>query len=78
MKGIVMPRTRYRTLLAYFTAERGRATRLAHQLHVSEAIISMWANGSRRIPAERCRGIFLRTRVNLAGLRPDLFRRRKS
>ena len=71
-----MTRTRYHTLLAYLNDERGRATRLARQLHVSEAIVSMWANGSRRIPAERCRRIFLYTRVNLTGLRPDLFKRK--
>lgn len=70
-----MTRRRYRTLLAYLAAERGRATRLARQLHVSEAIISMWANGSRRVPAERCRQIRVFTGVALTGLRPDLFKR---
>jgi DNA-binding transcriptional regulator YdaS (Cro superfamily) len=63
------------TLFQYLRQCRGRASHLAACLAVSPALVSMWAHGSRRIPAERCRQISALTGVPLKSLRPDCFGR---
>lgn len=61
------------TLRAFLTHTRGRTTSLANALGVSVAIVSMWANKRRRIPAEQCAAIHRATGVPLKSLRRDLF-----
>jgi DNA-binding transcriptional regulator YdaS (Cro superfamily) len=61
------------TLRAYLKVKRGRTTLLAKALGVSVAIVSMWANKQRRIPAEQCGQISLITGVPMRSLRRDLF-----
>jgi DNA-binding transcriptional regulator YdaS (Cro superfamily) len=61
------------TLRAYLKQQRGRTTLLAHALGVSVAIVSMWANKQRRIPAEQCDQISRITGVPKGSLRRDLF-----
>ena len=39
--------------LATYTAERGRAAKLARALNVSPVLISQWASGSRPVPEDR-------------------------
>ncbi len=63
------------TLRAYLKEERGRTTALAEALNVSIAIVSMWANGQRRVPAEMCGRILKATGVPLHALRKDLFKK---
>lgn len=64
------------TLHTYLAHKRGRVTTLAHELGVCISLVSMWANGIRRIPAEQCYPIRDHTGVPLFQLRPDLFPRR--
>jgi DNA-binding transcriptional regulator YdaS (Cro superfamily) len=61
------------TLRAYLKVKRGRTTLLAKALGVSVAIVSMWANKQRRIPAEQCNQISRITGVPMRSLRRDLF-----
>jgi DNA-binding transcriptional regulator YdaS (Cro superfamily) len=61
------------TLRAHLKGKRGRTTGLAKWLGVSVAVVSMWANKKRRIPAEQCARIAHYTGVSMASLRRDLF-----
>ena len=61
------------TLRRYLKEERGRTTLLAKALGMSIAIVSYWANGQRRIPAEMCGRISKITGVEMRALRRDLF-----
>ena len=61
------------TLRAYLNTKRGRTTLLAKALGVSVAIVSMWANKQRRIPAEQCDQISRITGVPKTSLRRDVF-----
>lgn len=62
------------TLQQYLRHRRGSATALAKQLRIPISLVSMWANGSRLVPAERCMAIERATRgkVTVRMLRPDL------
>lgn len=64
------------TLRSYLKESRGRTTLLAEALGVSIALVSYWANGLRRIPAERCKQLSKITGVPLESLRRDLFGRK--
>lgn len=62
------------TLKAYLAQVRGRTTALSKTLHVTISLVSMWATGSRAVPAERCLEIERATggRVLAHRLRPDV------
>ncbi len=66
------------TLRAFLSTKRGRTTLLARALGVSVAIVSMWANKRRRIPAEQCAAIHRATGVPLVSLRRDLFSQKEA
>lgn len=56
-------------------AEAGGQTSLANAIGVSPSFVNQWVNGSRPVPATRCRAIESATegRVTCADLRPDVF-----
>jgi DNA-binding transcriptional regulator YdaS (Cro superfamily) len=58
----------------YLEQERGRSTELADLLGVVPSLISMWASGSRKVPAEWCMEIEHATggKVKAEDMRPDL------
>ncbi|MCB0252548.1 MAG: helix-turn-helix domain-containing protein [Anaerolineae bacterium] len=60
--------------LSVFVEPRGAAAKLARILDVSPVLISQWANGVRRVPAERCPDIERATGgvVRCEDLRPDI------
>jgi DNA-binding transcriptional regulator YdaS (Cro superfamily) len=68
----------------YIKGERGRMSQLASRLGVVPSLVSMWANGSRKVPAEWCMDIEHATdgKVKAEDMRPDLnwkrFRKAKS
>ncbi|HHH0383830.1 TPA: transcriptional regulator [Yersinia enterocolitica] len=61
-------------LKTYTSKQRGNATRLSRDLDVDQSLISLWANGVRPIPAERCLEIEKITEgeVTCEELRPDV------
>lgn len=61
-------------LKTYTSKQRGNATRLSRDLNVDQSLISLWANGVRPIPAERCLEIEKITEgaVTCEELRPDV------
>lgn len=63
------------TLDEYVSQERGLQNQLARLLKISPVLISQWAGGSRRVPAERCLPIEEATNgaVTRYELRPDVF-----
>lgn len=62
------------TLKQYVICQRGRLTELAKRLGIVPSLVSMWANGRREVPAERCIEIEHATdgQVKTEDLRPDL------
>lgn len=66
------------TLLQYLRHQRGRTSQLARALGVPVSLVSMWATGSRQVPAGRCITIERITNgsVTVRALRPDLSWRR--
>lgn len=61
-------------LKTYTSKRRGNATRLGRDLGVDQSLISLWANGARPTPAERCLEIEKVTEgvVTCEELRPDV------
>ncbi|HDL7428374.1 TPA: helix-turn-helix domain-containing protein [Yersinia enterocolitica] len=61
-------------LKTYTSKQRGNATRLSRDLNVDQSLISLWANGVRPIPADRCPEIEKITQgaVTCEELRPDV------
>lgn len=61
-------------LKTYTSKQRGNAMRLSRDLEVDQSLISLWANGARQIPAERCPEIEKITEgaVTCEELRPDV------
>lgn len=61
-------------LKTYTSKQRGNATRLSRDLDVDQSLVSLWANGVRPIPAERCLEIEKITEgtVTCEELRPDV------
>ena len=50
----------------------GSAVELARQIGASSVLISQWASGLRRVPAERCPPIEAATGIRCEDLRPDV------
>lgn len=61
-------------LADYFAAERGAQSRLAAATKIPAPLLSQWATGTRRVPAERCPEIERATEgaVRCEELRPDV------
>ena len=66
-------KTRGAELLGEWGAfERGRFADLASQIKVSPPVVSDWAAGKKRIPAEQCPKIEEHTGIRCEDLRPDV------
>ena len=66
-------KTRGAELLGEWGAfERGRFADLASQIKVSPPVVSDWAAGKKRIPAEQCPKIEEYTGIRCEELRPDV------
>ncbi|SIR00461.1 helix-turn-helix domain-containing protein [Pseudacidovorax sp. RU35E] len=61
-------------LLDYVTKSRGRQSAIAAAIGCQPVLVSQWANGVRRVPAERCPAIERATGgvVRCEDLRPDV------
>jgi DNA-binding transcriptional regulator YdaS (Cro superfamily) len=57
-----------------FATERGAQSRLAAAMGIHAPMLSQWASGARRVPAERCPEIERATggQVRCEDLRPDI------
>lgn len=62
-------------LKEYFQgSKRGEMARLIRFMNIAQPIVSLWVNGKRRVPAERCPEIekFTEGKVTCEELRPDV------